>query len=273
MKHRIALAIMTILLALVAACGNGEEPTTTPTGIGEPGAGGDSGHNLFISKGCAACHGRDAEGTVIAPSLPGHNAEQIRRQVRNPIGSMPRFDLVQVTDTELEQIVAYIVGLTPGGDHFEVVIGDVMVMHHWMALSAIEADHVEDAVHHVEHIIGLIQDDDTHLNAMEGVQAALLAGDLHDAEHDIEGMLAGTAQPGLGQAQVHLTLALSALGARDATDAVHHLDHFMTLAEAAEAAEAQEALDLISEGDIHDAEHLVETLLGKEHENGHEEAE
>ena len=47
----------------------------------------------------------------------------------------------------------------------------------------------------------------------------------------------------------------------------------MTLAEAAEAAAAQEALDLTAEGDLHDAEHLVETLLEKEHEDGHEEAE
>ena len=28
------------------------------------------GHALFIAKGCAACHGQNAEGTSIAPALP-----------------------------------------------------------------------------------------------------------------------------------------------------------------------------------------------------------
>ena len=40
------------------------------------------GHALFIAKGCAACHGQNAEGTSIAPALPGHNEQSANRCAR-----------------------------------------------------------------------------------------------------------------------------------------------------------------------------------------------
>lgn len=40
------------------------------------------GHALFIAKGCAACHGQNAEGTSIAPALPGHNEQSTNRCAR-----------------------------------------------------------------------------------------------------------------------------------------------------------------------------------------------
>ena len=81
-------------------------PTPTPTSAPsptsahadeEPHDGTEAGHELFIAKGCSACHGQDAEGTGIAPGLAGHSAEMVRRQVRSPVGAMPAFPLATLT--------------------------------------------------------------------------------------------------------------------------------------------------------------------------------
>ncbi|MCH7493404.1 c-type cytochrome, partial [bacterium] len=47
------------------------------------------GHQLFVSKGCAACHGQDAEGTEIAPPLSGHTSAVVKRQARADGASAP----------------------------------------------------------------------------------------------------------------------------------------------------------------------------------------
>ena len=91
-------------------------PTATVAVIDSPG------HALFIAKGCAACHGQNAEGTSIAPALPGHNEQMVKNQVRNPRFQMPAFSLEQISDEELEAIAGFIVNL--GGDghqHQEVM--------------------------------------------------------------------------------------------------------------------------------------------------------
>ncbi len=68
------------------------------------------GHELFVSKGCAACHGQDAEGTGIAPPLAGHTSAQVKRQARAPLGIMPVFPPDKLSNDELEAIVEFIVG-------------------------------------------------------------------------------------------------------------------------------------------------------------------
>jgi len=116
------LAAVPLISAVLVSCASeAPAPTATattapaPTESLEPIVKG-SGHDLFNSKGCAACHGRNAEGSSIAPALPGHTEAMVKRQVRNPRFLMPAFSENQINDGELETIAQYITGLE-GGDH------------------------------------------------------------------------------------------------------------------------------------------------------------
>ena len=70
---------------------------------------------LFADSGCTACHGDDAAGTDIAPSLVGHTTEQVRAQVREPSGTMPAFSAEQISDDDLDRIAVYIMSLEGDG--------------------------------------------------------------------------------------------------------------------------------------------------------------
>ncbi len=128
-----------------AACGAAATPTVIPTlqPTSTPASAPSStlapeahGTQLFSEKGCAACHGQNAEGSAIAPALPGHTAEQVRRQVRNPIGAMPRFGPEKISDEELDELVEFITELTSDGhgEPLDLAMEDVIALHHWMAL-------------------------------------------------------------------------------------------------------------------------------------------
>ena len=238
-----SLVVLPILMPIAAACGAGAPPTLvstpelTPTSATSLTLVPDvHGQQLFVDKGCAACHGQNAEGSDIAPALPGHTAEQVRRQVRNPIGTMPRFELEQISDEESEELIEFIMELKSDGhdEPLDLSMDDVVTMHHWMAILALKADGVAEAKHHVQHIIGIVENAD-HRHQMEEVLDALDENHLHDAEHSaehsIEGMLAGTAEPELSLGELHLQMVLSALAVHDAEDAQHHLDHFVAEAE------------------------------------------
>ena len=197
-----------------AACGAAATPTAVPTVEPTPNSATTSsstiapdahGQQLFVDKGCAACHGENAEGSAIAPALPGHTAEQVRRQVRNPIGVMPRFGPEKISDEELEELIEFITELKSDGhdEPLGLSMDDVVTMHHWMAILALKADGVAEAKHHVKHIIELVEDAD-HRHQMEEVLDALNENQLHDAEHSLEGMLAGTAEPELSLGELHL---------------------------------------------------------------------
>ena len=259
-RMRILAAVLISAAVLFGiACGGPETvpPVSPPTSVDRIVAGGQ----LFIDKGCAVCHGQNAEGTDIAPALPGHNAEQIKRQVRSPLGTMPRSGPEQISGDELEKIVDYIESLAPVAEHVEpVAMEDALVMHHWMALSALEVDNPDEADHHVRHILKLVTDLE-HKTRMESVLEDIQAGHHHDASHAIEEMLAGTADPGLSLKSLHLQLALSAFAAEDLENVKHHLEHFIDIATGDERVRGEEAIDLLEQGNIHDAEHEVEELL------------
>ena len=105
---------------------------------------------------------------------------------------------------------------------------------------------------------------------MEAVLASLEAGALHDAEHEIEEMLAGTAEPALSMDELHLQLALSSIQVHDAPDAAHHLEHFVADADEQERESAQRALEQLEAGDGGEAEHtVVELLESMEHQRHH----
>ena len=99
---------------------------------------------------------------------------------------------------------------------------------------------------------------------------SLEAGALHDAEHQIEEMLAGTAEPALSMGELHLQLTLTAILVHDAPDATHHLQHFAADADEPERAIAQKVLEHIDAGDEDEAElAIIELLESMAHEQHH----
>ncbi len=259
-----------LLLALFSlACSSGEPaPAATPGAFPTPASPeGQQGHTLFVAKGCAGCHGDSAEGTSIAPALAGHTPAMVERQVRTPRFRMPAFSVQQVTDDELEAITRFIAGLEgEGHQHAEMSPSELTVaveMHHWMALESLKADSADDAIHHVGHIVGLLEEGD-HRRTMEAILVGLRAGETHGPEHDIEEMVAGTVVPGLTLSELHLRQTLVGLAVADVADAQHHVSHFQDTAGADELSRAAEILELLGQGELHDAEHEIRELLGEE---------
>lgn len=228
------------------------------------------GHSLFIAKGCAACHGQNAEGTSIAPALPGHNEQMVKNQVRNPRFQMPAFGLAQISDDELDAIAGFIVSLEGDGHQHHASIEDpgklaaAVEMHHWMALEALEANDPAEAIHHVGHIIESLEPGD-HQDRMQEIQASLQSGgDSHEIEHEIEEMLAGSASPGLTIFQLHLRQALDSLDAGDASEAKHHVAHAQETGGESAAVVLAEVQELLGLEDHHGAEHEIQEILGSE---------
>ena len=252
-----------IVVGVAMACGSqADAPTVTssppPSEADEP-----DGHALFLATGCASCHGENAEGSTIAPALAGHSETQVRRQVRNPRFKMPAFTPEQISDNELKAVAHFITGLEAGG-HAHAQPAELAVaveMHHWMALDALKAGTREDALHHVGHIIELLEEGE-HLRRMEAILVSLRAGETHDPEHDIEEMVAGTAVPDLTLNELHLRQALVALAVEDLADTVHHVEHFGQLAGAIDIERAADIWELIEQRNLHDADDEIRERLG-----------
>ena len=200
----------------------------------------------------------------MGPAVRGHTADQIRQQVRIPLAQMPAYSRDQLSDSGLEAIVEYLTGLEPAEEHVEPLdLSDVVATHHWMALSALAAEDSQDALHHIGHVIEAVEDHE-HREAMTRARDLVRSGDLHDAEHLIQEMLAGKAEPELGIARLHLRLALTAVDQRDTEEAVHQVRHLLETAEGVERRQGQVALDHLRAGELHDAEHAIADLLGVE---------
>lgn len=270
--RQLKLAVITLILVtvaiLVAACS--ADATPTPTAPPDPL---EAGEQLFRTAGCAVCHGQDALGTGAGPALPGHTEDQVLRQVRSPVGRMPAFSASQVSDEELDLIADYIISLGGGNGHVEpTTLGEdeVLVMHHWMALDAIQTENLDEADHHIQHIISAVQDDE-HLNLMEEIAAAVSSGDLHDAEHLLEELLVGTVEPSLGADRLHAQLAFAALVTEDVADALHQLDHVLSVSDdSVLLGMAELAIEQLDAGDVEEARHIVQEALDRApHDDGH----
>jgi len=246
-------ATVTTTVTVGEETGAGEQPTGTNA----------AGRQVYVEAGCSACHGLNAEGTDVGPSLAGHAAAQVHQQVRSPLAQMPAYAEAQLSDEDLEKIALYIAGLEPMEEHMEPVkLPEVLAIHHWMAISGITAGDRGDALHHVGHIIEMVEGE--HRETMEKAGALLREGDLHEAEHLIEEMLAGKAKPELTLAQLSLRLALTAVDQRDREEAIHQMRHFLERARGAERKKGEAVLAHLREGDLHGAEHGIADLLGME---------
>jgi cytochrome c553 len=68
----------------------------------------EHGKQLFVSEGCATCHGLDGRGGIIGPSIVGTKADKLR--VRTTVGpqGMPAYAPGALTDEDLAAIAAYL---------------------------------------------------------------------------------------------------------------------------------------------------------------------
>ena len=205
-----------------------------------------------------------------------------------PRSSMPPFREQQISDGELEALVHFIdeLGNLKGGAHLhsEVPPAELLAtveMHLWMALEALEAGFGDDAIHHVIHRIELLEEGEPR-KQLDAVLVSLRAGNAREPMQEIEEMLAGTAAPDLTLKRLHLRQALAApmtdqavlslrsgvggngLALGDVADAQHHVLHFQESASPEELDIGSEILDLLGRGDLREAEHKIQELLGEE---------
>ena len=120
-RHR-AVAPLLLALALLSigtTFSVAGAATSTPLSAAEKSALIEEGKQLFL-KGCSSCHGLNAEGGAIAPSLIGVGAASVDFQVAT--GRMPMADMsVQAmrkkpvyNEKQVEALAAYVASLAPG---------------------------------------------------------------------------------------------------------------------------------------------------------------
>lgn len=93
------------------AAGEKAAPSASGAGQSAPAAsGGDAakGKIIFTSKGCIGCHGPDGKGTAAAPSLVGVSGDAVKKQLRTPKDKMPAFGPSMVSDSDMEDLIAFL---------------------------------------------------------------------------------------------------------------------------------------------------------------------
>lgn len=226
----------------------------------------ETGRQVFLENNCAVCHGENAEGTDLAPALAGHSETAVRRQVRAPTGSMPVYPPDKISSAELDALAAYVAQLEGEDDHPHPVgeLGPMVTQHLWMALYVLEDEDtadVDDALHHIQHVIELV--DEPQRAELQEIEHEVQEGNIHDAGHTIEDILADTPELQTSPEVVHLQLALAAVRVEDVEDAVHHLGHFLDTTTGEQHEHGEEILALLEDEDLADAERRLEAMVGE----------
>jgi mono/diheme cytochrome c family protein len=68
----------------------------------------EHGKQLFITEGCATCHGLDGHGGIIGPSIVGTKAAKLRVRTNVGPGGMPAYAPGVLSDQDLAAIAAYL---------------------------------------------------------------------------------------------------------------------------------------------------------------------
>ncbi len=68
----------------------------------------ERGKQLFVSDGCAACHGLEGRGGIIGPSIIGTKASKLRAKTLAGPNGMPAYVPGALTDDDLAAIAAYL---------------------------------------------------------------------------------------------------------------------------------------------------------------------
>lgn len=229
----------------------------------------EQGIALFQANGCVSCHGQIGEGIEgLGPALPGHSREVVLKQVREPRAApegsvqMPGYGPEQISDEELDLIVAWIESLGPpmGAGPFAGSMTEAA--HLRLALISLQAGAADDAT---AHLHDLVETFETEVGEQaQGILGLLEAGDLHEAEHQLEVMLAEAEGGELTEVQLHIVLARAALQGHHDEDAIRHLENASGAATGEERQTLVELLEQLRAGHAHDVQHELERLLGEE---------
>jgi len=120
-RHRAVAPVLLVLalLSIGTTFSVAGAATSGPITAAERSALIEEGKQIFL-KGCSSCHGLNAEGAAIAPSLIGVGAASVDFQVAT--GRMPMADMSQqamrkaplYNEREVEALAAYVASLAPG---------------------------------------------------------------------------------------------------------------------------------------------------------------
>lgn len=265
------LAGLLLLPLVLAACGATTGPSADATNAPPPARAPaaspvEEGKALLAAKGCASCHGANGEGVEdLGPALPGHSRDVVFSQVREPRQvpegrvQMPAFDTDQISDDELEKIVAFIESLGPpmGAGPFAGSMTEAA--HLYLTLVSLEAGSVEDAVAHLQDLIASAEGETKE--KAEEILGYLEEGDLHEAEHELEEMLAEAEGSELTTVQLYIVLTLYALENHADEDAIRHLENAINVTTGEEKSQLEEILADLKAGEAHDVEHELEERL------------
>ncbi len=69
------------------------------------------GKQLFVTEGCASCHGLDGRGGIIGPSIVGTQAEKLRVETQVGPKGMPPYAPGALTDQDLAAIAAFLAAM------------------------------------------------------------------------------------------------------------------------------------------------------------------
>lgn len=124
MRKTIYFILLVVLALTVVACGGGGDEG------GGGGADADAGETLFAQAvigtqaGCITCHSLTPDETIVGPSMAGiasrGDEAYIRESILNPdaslvdgfpAGTMPQVWADELSDAQLDQIVAYLLTL------------------------------------------------------------------------------------------------------------------------------------------------------------------
>jgi mono/diheme cytochrome c family protein len=232
MKRAIVLISILLFFGMLWAV-SAQEATESPLDMTDP-ALIERGREVFVTLGCTACHGQNAEGTDLAPALAAHSEFAVRRQVRAPIGIMPVYSPAMLPAEDLDAVVAYVLSLVPveatddstdaahEHEHAALAVGDTVFAHHWLLWLALEEENSDDAVHQIGHIQPYITG--AHLAQMDNLTALVTAGDFEAARTLAETMVADVNVFGEDSDFVYLQMIYRAIAAEDAEAS----DHFIT---------------------------------------------
>lgn len=95
-------------VAPVGGAASGEKASSQAGGASSAGGDAGKGKTFFTGKGCSACHGASGEGTAAGPSLKGIPTDKVKAQIRAPSGKMPPYGPSQVSDSEVDDLIAYL---------------------------------------------------------------------------------------------------------------------------------------------------------------------
>jgi len=180
-------AIFVLSSLVLAACG----ASGSSQSVSDPLAQGKTKFDAL----CASCHGEDGTGRGSAPSIFGHDAEEIRLQVRNPAGKMPAFASTLLADDDLERLVQYAMNLSPEREeaHTGIVPGEEEKAHLMAAYESINDSPEPDseaAINHLQQAIALATDEAASVYAE--IVNYIEFGNAHDANHELAELLGMT---------------------------------------------------------------------------------